>query len=142
MPLGASRGPREPIFGGRGSARPLDAFCETRKNRRVSTDGPRPSFATVSAELRKLGFIIRRYPGEYLINHRDGDEKTGRFAEDLAEALEIGRDMAAAREARRTSMRRRPKRRRRWRKQMTSKARRRRFIRAHNHRVRARAVRE
>lgn len=103
---------------------------------------PRTTFDSVAAEVRKLGLIIRRLPGEYLINFRDSSEKTARFAEDLDQALEIGRTMATEAAADRTATKRLPRRRGRWRKQMTPKARRRRFVRAHNRRVRSRALRK
>jgi hypothetical protein len=98
-------------------------------------------FELVAAELRALGLALQRIPGEYRVNFRDGSEKTARFAEDLGEALEIGREMADEAAANRVTATR-PTRRRPWRKRMTSKARRRRFIRAHNRRVRARALRK
>lgn len=98
-------------------------------------------FDVVAAELRLLGLTLRVLPGEYSVNFRGGGEKTARSAEYLDEALEIGREMAAEAGAKRTTSKR-PPRRRRWRKRMTPKARRRRFIRAHNRRVRASALRK
>jgi len=98
-------------------------------------------YETVAAELRKLGLIIHRLPGEYVVNFHDGVEKTARFAEDLNEALELGRAMAAEAAAGRTMTEKSP--RRRWRrKRMTPKVRRRRFILRHNRRVRRRAMRK
>lgn len=99
------------------------------------------SFEMVAAELRKLGLAIRRLPGEYSINFVNAAEATARFADDLGQILEIGRAMAAEAAADKRAAIRRPKRRKRWRKQTTPKARRRRFIRAHNRRIRAKALR-
>jgi len=97
-------------------------------------------YETLAAQLRAMGLTIRSLPGEYCLNFRSGGERTARFAEDLDHALEIGREMAADAKANGTATKR-PPRRQRWRKQTTPKARRRRFIRAHNRRVRARALR-
>lgn len=98
-------------------------------------------FEIVAAELRTLGLTIRRLPGEYLINLRNGGDETARYVEDLDQALEVGRELAAEAAANRVADRQ-PKRRKQWRKKMTPKARRRRFIRAHNRRVRAKAMRK
>lgn len=98
-------------------------------------------FEMVAAELRRLGLTIRRLPGEYCINFRDGGDATARMAEDLDQALELGRAMAAEAAISRASAQKPP--RRRWRrKKMTPKARRRRFILAHNRRLRAQASRK
>ena len=94
-----------------------------------------------AAELRKLGLIIRRLPGEYVINFRGGGDGTARFAEDLDQALELGRTMAAEKAADQPEAKR-PTRRRWRRKRMTPKARRRRFILGHNRRLRAPAPRK
>ena len=99
-------------------------------------------FELVAAELRTLGITIRRLPGEYSVNFRNGGDHTTRFAEDLTEALEIAREMAAQAAAGPTKAKRSPRHPRRWRKRMTPKARRRRFIRRHNRRIRARAIRK
>src|SRR5262245_54668150 len=52
-------------------------------------------FEIVASELRTLGLTIRRRPGEYCINYPHGGEKTAQFADDLDQALEIGRAMAS-----------------------------------------------
>jgi hypothetical protein len=97
-------------------------------------------FDLAAAELRALCMTLRRLPGEYSVNFRNGDDKTARLVEDLDQAVEVGRAMAEAAAAdRRTAA---PARRRWRRKRMTAKARRRRFIRAHNRRARARALRK
>jgi hypothetical protein len=97
-------------------------------------------FELVSAELRALGLTLRRLPGEYCVNFRNGGDGTARFADDLDQALELGRSMAADKAAEQPTAKKPP--RRRWRrKRITPKARRRRFILGHNRRVRARAMR-
>jgi hypothetical protein len=102
-------------------------------------DTRRSRFDFVAAELRALGISIRRLPGEYCVNFRNGGDATARMAEDLDQALEVGRAMAADRATNRATTKQPP--RRRWRrKSMTPKARRRRFILGHNRRLRARAM--
>ena len=98
-------------------------------------------FELVVNELRALGLTLRRLPGEYCVNFRNGGDATARMAEDLDQALELGREMAAEAAASRVATKQPP--RRRWRrKRMTPKARRRRFILGHNRRLRARALRK
>jgi hypothetical protein len=98
-------------------------------------------FEVVTAELRRLGLTVRSLPGEYLVNFRNGWDTTVRFADDLDQALELGRAMAAEKAAEQATAKKPP--RRRWRsKRMTPKARHRRFIVGHNRRVRARAMRK
>jgi hypothetical protein len=100
---------------------------------------PDSRFEIVVAELRALGLSLRRLPGEYCVNFRNGSDTTARFADDLDQALELGRAMAAEKAADPTTATKAP--RRRWRrKKMTPKARRRRFILGHNRRMRARAL--
>ena len=93
----------------------------------------------VAAELRALGLTLRSLPGEYCVNFRNGGEKTARMADDLDQALELGRTMAAERASDPTTTKRPPRRRLR-RKKMTPKARRRRFILGHNRRLRAQTL--
>lgn len=108
----------------------------------MPTDHDPPSrFELVTAELRALGVTLRRLPGEYCVNFRYGGDKTARFADNLDEALEVGRAMATERAAERVSTEK-PTRRKWRRKRMTPKAQRRRFIRNHNRRVRARVRRK
>ena len=99
---------------------------------------------TVAAELRALGITLESRPGEYRVNFRNGKEDTACYTEDLKEALAAGRAMAAMAVSDQTGQnvpaatgkwRRRPRR-------MTPKAQRRRMIRQHNRRMRARALRE
>jgi hypothetical protein len=95
----------------------------------------------VTAELRVLGMTLRRLPGEYCVNFRNGGDGTARLADDLNQALELGRTMAADKAATQAAKKTPP--RRKWRgRKMTAKAQRRRFIRRHNRRVRARALRK
>jgi hypothetical protein len=78
-------------------------------------------------------------PGEYRVNYRNGADATARIAETVDEALALGRELAAATPApaqpAHGKRRRRPLR-------MTPKAVRRRMIRKHNQRMRARAIRQ
>jgi hypothetical protein len=80
---------------------------------------------------------MTRLPGEYRVNFRTGTDATARTVETLDQALELGRTTTADAPAPpgRTEgyRRRRPRR-------MTPKAIRRRMIRAHNRRMRARAL--
>jgi hypothetical protein len=95
------------------------------------------NFEIAKAELRKLGLTLTQRPGEYVVNFRDGTESTARIADDLDDALEHGRQMATAAAAIPAAAPgkkyRRPRR-------MTPKAQRRRMIRQHNRRMRARAI--
>jgi hypothetical protein len=97
----------------------------------------RTPFELATAELRKLGITLRQLPDEFSVNFRDGNDATARTAETLEEALALGRDIAetlapATAAAVRGRRARRPLR-------MTPKAVRRRMIRKHNRRMRARA---
>jgi hypothetical protein len=95
-------------------------------------------FELAHAELHKLGITLARLPVEYRINFRNGADATARIVETLDEAIELGRALAA--EAPTTPAAERGRRRRPLR--MTPKAIRRRMIRAHNHRMRARALKQ
>jgi hypothetical protein len=97
-------------------------------------------FDVVAAELRALGMTIAARPGEYIVNYRDGKDETARYTDDLDEALELGRELAAAAPAAAQAHTLTPPRRRRRPLKMTPKAVRRRFIRRHNQRMRARAM--
>ena len=97
-------------------------------------DPPSP-FELAAAELRALGISLRRLPGEYRVNYRNGGEDTARLAEDLDQAVELGRALATAAPLPAVRRGRRPLR-------MTAKAIRRRMIRAHNRRRRARVIRQ
>jgi hypothetical protein len=98
---------------------------------------PISPFDLAATELRALGIVLTRLPGEYRINYRNGGDGTARLAEDLEQAVELGRALAAdaPSTAVRCGRRRRPLR-------MTPKAVRRRVIKQHNRRLRARMLRE
>jgi hypothetical protein len=96
-------------------------------------------FELAGAELRALGITIARLPGEYRVNYRNDAEATARTLETLEQALAGGRAMAA--EGAIQQRNRGGPRRRRWRpRRTTPKAMRRRFIRQHNRRMRAGAI--
>ena len=105
------------------------------------TADPSPSrFDLATAELRALGITLASLPGEYRVNYRNASDATARMAETLDEALALGRELAANAPAPATptshgKRRRRPLR-------MTPKAVRRRMIRKHNQRMRARSIRQ
>jgi hypothetical protein len=96
-------------------------------------------FELTAAELCSLGITVTRLPGEYRVNSRTGTDATARTVETLDQALELSRTMAAEAPAPPSPAHgkrgRRPLR-------MTPKAVRRRMIRAHNRRMRARALRK
>jgi predicted DNA-binding transcriptional regulator YafY len=100
------------------------------------------TLGTVIAELRALGITIESRPGEYRVNIRNGSERTAIYSDDLHHALEAGHAMAATVADRtvREKIHRavgesgRPPRR------MKPKSLRRRMMREHNRRVRARAL--
>jgi hypothetical protein len=54
------------------------------------------TFELAAAELRALGIILTRLPGEYRVNYRNGGGGTARLAEDLEQALVLGRALADA----------------------------------------------
>jgi hypothetical protein len=56
---------------------------------------PRSRFELFAGQLRSLGVTIWRLPGEYCVNFHNGGDGTARFADDLDQALELGRHMAA-----------------------------------------------
>lgn len=98
----------------------------------------RTPFELAAGELRKLGITLRQLPGEYQVNLTGGPEENALAAETLEEAVELGRNMAKTlAPATDTACGRQPRRPLR----MTPKAVRRRMIRKHNQRMRARAIR-
>jgi hypothetical protein len=98
-----------------------------------------PSVFDVAAVLRALGVTITALPGEYRVKLRNGNDDSARYTEDLAEALELGRELAASRAAS-PAPTTRP--RQGWRpKKMIAKAIRRRRIYRHNYHLRGRALR-
>jgi hypothetical protein len=93
-------------------------------------------FDLATAELRKLGIALRQLPGEYSVNFINGSESTAHIAENLDDALALGRAMATERaEAGRSSRGPRYRRPRR----MTPKAYNKRLRMAHMRRLRAQA---
>jgi hypothetical protein len=96
-------------------------------------------FELAAGELARIGIVLARLPGEYRVNFRAGGESTPRTVETLDEALAAGRALAAAR-APAPANGGGPRRRRRLR--MLPKAIRRRRIKRHNRRLRARAIRQ
>ena len=97
-------------------------------------------FELAAAELRALGIVIARLPGEYRVNFRGGPEASAFCTDSLDDALALGRAMAAERPAA-ASPGAGPRRRRRPRR-MTPKAYNRRLRMAHMGRLRARARRQ
>lgn len=96
-------------------------------------------FEIVAAQLAALGLTIAVRPGEYSVNFRGGSDATAYLTDDLDDALDHGRAVAAAlTEA--TSPSSAGGRRRSWRRPMSAKAARRAFIRTHNRRMRGRAI--
>jgi len=102
---------------------------------------PPSRFDEIAVALAALGITIAARPGEYSINYRGGAESTARYADDLIEALALGRALALVRPAS-GQVDAPPSPHRRRLKKMTPKAVRRRLIRAHNRRLRSRAGRE
>jgi hypothetical protein len=98
-------------------------------------------FEMAAAELRTLGITLESLPGEYRVNFRNGAERTAYSTEDLQDALAAGRAMAATAEQTSQETPSGPGKTRRPRRRMTPKAQRRRMIRQHNRRMRARAMR-
>jgi hypothetical protein len=105
----------------------------------VTGDEALSPFELATAELRALGITLVRLPAEYRVNFRNGADATALRVETLDEALALGRSMAADAPASANpthgKRRRRPLR-------MTPKAIRRRMIRKHNLRMRARGLRQ
>lgn len=103
-----------------------------------TTGDSRLLFPDVQAELRALEIRLDCLPGEYRVNDATGSAATAYFTESLEDALQEGRRMAAAHGQYSTQGSCKPAKRR-WRlKRMMGKARRRRFIQTHKHRVRRR----
>jgi hypothetical protein len=106
----------------------------------VTGDEALSPFELATAELRALGITLASLPGEYRVNFRNGADATALTVETLDEALALGRSMVAAAAPASANpahgkRRRRPLR-------MTPKAIRRRMIRKHNLRMRARVLRQ
>jgi hypothetical protein len=104
----------------------------------MTGDSPLCRFELIAAELRALRMVLVRLPGEYSVNYQNGKDETAVFIDDIEEALTAGRAMARAVPSATAQVGPTP--RRRFRRRMTPKAIRRRMIRAHNRRMRARAL--
>jgi hypothetical protein len=110
----------------------------------VGTESP-TLFAGAVAELAARGVQLAARPGEYVVNFRGGTQATAYVTDDLADAIEHGRALAASivradppaasREPTRGKPRRRPLR-------MTPKAVNKRRRLAHLRKMRARAIRQ
>ena len=96
---------------------------------------------TIIDELRARGSLIACRGGEWCVNVRGGTEATAYVTDDLQDAFEHGRIMAlTTAAARETPAVRAP--RRKGRRPKTAKAARRAFIKKHNRRRQARALRD
>jgi hypothetical protein len=91
-------------------------------------------------ELRARGVVITSLNGEWCVNYRNSNKAMGYFTDDLQDALEHGRGMAAACRASPPEPEKRPPARQKRRRPMSVKAQRRRMIRAHNRRMRGRVL--
>ena len=89
-------------------------------------------------ELRAHGVLITNCAGEWRVNFRDGTDATAYVTNDLQDAFEHGRKLALAGQSASAEP---AKHRHHWRRPMSAKAQRRRLIRAHNNRMRGRALR-
>lgn len=96
----------------------------------------RSSFDLYAAELARLGVVLTRLPGEYRVNFRAAGDATARIVETIDEALVAGREMAAE------APKKPPVKKQRQRRYMSAKAARRAFIKAHNRRMRGRAIKQ
>lgn len=92
-------------------------------------------------ELRAQGVLITNYGGEWCVKLRSTADATGYVTDDLLDAFEHGRALAAAPGNASPAEAIPPTIRRKWRRPMSAKAQRRRFIRQHNRRMRGRALR-
>lgn len=90
-------------------------------------------------ELRTRGVLITNRGGEWCVNFRGGAEAAGYFTDDLQDAFEHGRLLAAAQPTA-PPAEKPPEIRQKWHRPMSIKAQRRRMIKAHNYRRRGRAI--
>lgn len=63
----------------------------------MTGDRPPSPFETARAELRAIGVQLDTLPGEYRVNFRGATEATAYVTDDLVDAIEHGRAMAASR---------------------------------------------
>jgi len=73
----------------------------------MSDRKPPTLFEIAKQELSALGIALTSLPGEYCVCYREGADKAARIVDDLGQALEIGRAMAAGRPDACSPMRRR-----------------------------------
>jgi len=99
----------------------VDERADPAQSDQMTGDAALTPFEIVASELRALGITLSRLPGEYRINYRNGADATARSVETLAEALELGRAMAADKPAKQEPTKK-PRRRRWRRRRMTAKA--------------------
>jgi hypothetical protein len=90
-------------------------------------------------ELRARGILITNRAGEWCVNFRGGTDATAYVTDDLQDAFEHGRAMALTGQPASAVP---SQHRRKWRRPMNAKAQRRRTIKAHNYRMRGRALRK
>jgi hypothetical protein len=104
----------------------------------VTTSAAPLSFEAVAHQFRQRGISITSLPGEYAVNYLNGKPETAESRETLSEALELAEAMASAAPAAaaRSAAGYRPQRR----LSMKPKAIIKRRIKAHNRRLRARAM--
>lgn len=123
----------------------------------MTSDRPLTAFEIARDQLRAIGIKLTIHPGTYCVNFAKGStEATAYFTDDLADAIEHGRAMAAsalagfiargqrAQEAADQAIApatAKPVRRRRRPPPRSAKARRRAMIKAHNRKLRSRAMR-
>jgi hypothetical protein len=93
-------------------------------------------------ELRARGVLITNRGGDWCVNLRGGTSATEYLTDDLQDAFEHARAMATARPAAPAPGKTPEIIRRQWRKPMNAKTQRRRIIKAHNYRLRARAIKK
>jgi hypothetical protein len=93
-------------------------------------------------ELRARGVLITNRGGDWCVNVRGGAQATEYLTDDLQDAFEHGRAMAASLLAAPEPEKPPEIFRRKWRKPMSARAQRRRMIVAHNYRMRARAIKK
>jgi len=106
------------------------------------TDRPPTHLETARTELRAKGVELTMHPGMWCVNFRGAGAETAYFSEDLEDVIEHGREMAASAFAVSSQRAHHAKPHHPWHpKKMTPKAIRRRMIRAHNRRMRARLLR-
>jgi hypothetical protein len=119
------------------TARPTQAQSNIMTGEQISS-----LIMQIIADLRARGVLITNRGGDWCVNLRGGTEATEYLTDDLQDAFEHGRAMAASRLAAPAPEKRPEIICRKWRRPMNAKAQRRRMIKAHNHRLRARAVKK